>query len=98
MRKSNSKGKTDNFFTFKSRPLVRKGSTIYYGDIRDKYVVKMTVLESENLKDLELATKVHLEMVETSDDVTDTQKIVKMSDKNGLYPALDLAEAWLERS
>ena len=85
-------------FEFKSRHLVRKGNTIYYGDIKGKYVVKMEVLETKKIKDLDVASKVGLLMVETSDKITDSQKIVKISEKNGLYPALDIAEAWLERA
>lgn len=90
--------KVKNFFEFKARPLVRKGNTIYYGNIQNKYVVKMEILSTEKIKDLNVATKVHLEMVETSENITDTQKIVKISDKSGLYPALDIANAWLERA
>ena len=58
----------------------------------------MEVLETKKIKDLDVASKVGLLMVETSDKITDSQKIVKISEKNGLYPALDIAEAWLERA
>ncbi len=98
MKNVKSKKNQKQFFEFKSRPLVRKGNTIYYGDIKGKYVVKMEVLETKKIKDLDVASKVGLLMVETSDKITDSQKIVKISEKNGLYPALDIAEAWLERA
>lgn len=98
MKNVKSKKNQKQFFEFKSRPLVRKGNTIYYGDIKCKYVVKMEVLETKKIKDLDVASKVGLLMVETSDKITDSQKIVKISEKNGLYPALDIAEAWLERA
>lgn len=98
MKNEKIKKNEQTFFEFKSRPLIRKGSTIYYGDIKNKYVVKMEILESKKVKDLDVATKLHLEMVETSDQITEGQKIVKISDKDGLYPALDIADAWLERA
>lgn len=98
MKNVKSKKNQKQFFEFKSRPLVRKGNTIYYGDIKGKYVVKMEILETKKIKDLDVASKVGLLMVETSDKITDSQKIVKISEKNGLYPALDIAEAWLERA
>ncbi len=98
MKKSETSSKNKKFFEFKSRPLLREGSTIYYGDIRDKYVVRLTILDSEKVKDLEVAKKIHLEMMETSNKIDGSQKILKISDRNGLYPALDLADAWLERA
>lgn len=98
MKSVKSKKNQENFFEFKSRPLIRKENTIYYGDINNKYVVKMEIVETKKVKDLDVASKVGLMMLETSKKITDSQKIVKISEKNGLYPALDIAEAWLERA
>ena len=98
MKSLKSKKNQKEFFEFKSRPLVRKGSTAYYGDINEKYVVKMEIVETKKVKDLDVASRVGLMMIETSSKITDSQKIVKISEKNGLYPALDIAEAWLERA
>ena len=98
MKNTKSKKNQKEFFEFKSRPLRRNGNTIYYGDINDKYVVKMEIVETKKVKDLNVASKVGLLMIETSNKITDSQKIVKISEKNGLYPALDIAEAWLERA
>lgn len=86
------------FFEFKSRPLIRKDNIIYYGDIKNKYVVKMEIMGTKKVKDLDIASKVRIVMVETSSEITDSQKIVKLSEKNGLYPALDIADVWLERA
>lgn len=98
MSSGKSAKKNKNFFEFKSRPLVRKDNIIYYGDIKNKYVVKMEILESQKVKDLDVASKVRVVMVETSAEITDSQKIVKLSEKNGLYPALDIADIWLARA
>ena len=98
MKSGKSAKKSKNFFEFKSRPLVRKNNIIYYGDIKNKYVVKMEILESQKVKDLDVASKVRVVMVETSSEITDSQKIVKLSEKKGLYPALDIADIWLARA
>jgi len=45
------------FFEFKSRPLVRKGNTIYYGDIKGRYVVKMEIVETKKVKDKKTKAK-----------------------------------------
>lgn len=93
-----SKKDKKQFLEYKSRALVRSGSTIYYGNVDGKYVVKMEVLESKKVNDLDVATRVHVEMLGTSDDTTTDQKILKMSDKDGIYPALDIANVWLDRT
>lgn len=98
MKSVKSKKDQKSFFEFKSRPLIRKGNTIYYGDMNGKYVVQMEIVETKKVKDLDVASKVGLMMVETGSKITGSQKIVKISEKNGLYPALDIAEAWLKRA
>ena len=80
-------GKTQNEFpTYKGKPLVRCGDTIYYGSMKDKYVIK------------EIADKVTVQLMYTDPTIRTRKQIVKTSEKNGLYLALDIAEAWLERS
>ena len=32
------------FLTYKGKPLVRQGNTIYYGDMADDYVIMMQIL------------------------------------------------------
>ena len=86
------------FFEYKGKPLVRCKNTIYYGNITDKYVFKM---ESKNFKDVQgtkVATSVNVEMINTDDDSINSKKIVKISEKIGLYPALEIANIWLERA
>ena len=38
-----SEQKKPSFPTYKGKPLVRCGDTIYYGSMKDKYVIKMDV-------------------------------------------------------
>lgn len=94
----NEKKDKGPFFNYKGKPLVRCGNIIYYGDINDKYVTKIEIKSTKNVNKLKVATAATVEMIDTnSEDVTST-KIVKISEKNGLYPALDIADIWLERA
>lgn len=86
------------FFEYKGRPLVRCGNTLFYGNMSDKYVVKIETKETKKLNDLEIATSTNVEMVDTSLENLDEKKIVKISKKSGLYESLDIANIWLERS
>ena len=87
------------FPTYKGKPLVRSGDTIYYGSMKDKYVVKMDIKSKKKIGDLDVADKVSLQLMYTDPAALTTGKaIVKTSEKSGLYLALDVAEAWLTRA
>ena len=76
---------------YKNRPLVKRGDTVIYGDIADDYYICITVLESENYKDLELATDVEVALMSGA-------RIVKKAEREGLYRALDIGAYWLEEA
>ncbi len=89
--------KTEKFLEYKGKPLVRSGNTIYYGDMNDPYVVCLSVNNSEKLEDITLAGDVTIQLLSTDEDVSPKDRIIKSSEKNGLFNALDLGAAWLER-
>ena len=86
------------FPTYKGKPLVRSGDTIYYGSMRDKYVIKMDVKSKKKVGDLEVADKVPVQLMYTDPEIRSRKQIVKTSDNEGLYLALDIAEAWLNKA
>lgn len=85
------------FEMYKGKPLVRCENVIYYGKASERYVVKMEIKDSVLLSDLKMASRISVEMIDTDSEIKGTKKIVKMSEKNGLYPALDIANVWLSR-
>ena len=93
-----TKNDENTFFSYKGKPLVRCENTIYYGDMNDPYVIKMESKNSKKVDDLTVSTSLSVEMIDTRADITSGKKIVKVSEKKGLYLALDIADAWLERA
>ena len=85
------------FLEYKGRPLVRCGNTIYYGDMNDAYVVCLTIKNSSELEDITLAGDVAIQLLSTDESLSPKDRIIKKSEKNGLFNALDLGAAWLER-
>ena len=83
---------------YKGHPLQRKDNFIYYGSFTDKYIVMLQVLESKKVKDLDVATKVSVQLQLTDPTVKSRDRIVKKSEKNSLYSAMDVASVWLERA
>ena len=86
------------FFTYKNRPLFRCGDVIYYGSMEDPYVIKMEIKSKKQQLDLEVADKVTVQLMSTDPNIRTRKKIIKTSEKSGLYLALDIADAWLERA
>ncbi|MBQ2967319.1 MAG: hypothetical protein IJE10_04245 [Clostridia bacterium] len=89
------KAKSDELM-YKNRPLVRRGNVLYYGFIDDNFIVKLTEDETEKVGDVELGTKVTVQLTTNNTRLKDKERIIRQSKKNGLYDALDIGVVWLE--
>lgn len=87
-----------DFLTYKGKPLVRNGDTIYYGDMSEKYVIMFKILDTKKVEDMDVANKVSIQLMYTDPDIRETDRIVKKSEKVGLYNAMDIGSIWLERA
>ena len=83
---------------YKGRPLMRKDNVIYYGSMADSHIVMLQILESKKVNDMDIATKVSVQLQLTDPNVRGRDRIVKRSEKDGLYIAMDLGCVWLERA
>ena len=86
------------FFTYKGLQLVRCGDVLYYGNMTDDYVTMIQVVTKQNAGNMDVADKVKVYLMSTDENLNPVEAIKKTSEKNGLYDALDLAGAWLERA
>ena len=84
--------------TYQGRPLLRKDNLIYYGSMADKYIVMLQVLETKKEHDLDLATRVLVQLQLTDPNLRARDRVVKKSEKDGFYTALDVGCVWLERA
>lgn len=83
---------------YKGHPLRRKGDLIYYGSMAEKYIIMLQVMESKKVDDLSVATKVSVQLQLTDPDLKSRDRVVKKSEKDSLYAAMDVAAVWLERA
>lgn len=58
----------------------------------------LQVLDTKKVNDLEVATKVSLQLQLTDPDLKSRDRVVKKSEKGDLYTAMDLASVWLDRA
>lgn len=84
--------------TYKGRPLMRKDNLIYYGSMADSHIVMLQVLETKKVADTDIATRVAVQLQLTDPNARGRDRILKKSEKDGLYTALDLGCVWLERA
>ena len=84
--------------SYRGRPLRRKDNLIYFGTMAEKYIVMMQILSAKKVGDLDVADKVSVQLQLTAPDLKSRDRVVKKSEKDSLYAAMDVACVWLERA
>ena len=83
---------------YKGHPIQRAGNIVYYGSMSDKYIIMLQIMETKKFKDLVVATKVSLQLQLTDPSIKSRDRVVKKSEKDGFWAAMDVASVWLERA
>lgn len=84
--------------TYKGRPIRRKDNLIYYGSMAEKYIIMLQILDTKKIDDLDVATRVSVQLQLTAPDLKSRDRVVRKSEKNSLYSAMDLGVVWLNRA
>jgi len=84
--------------SYTGRPLRRKDNLIYYGTMAEKYIIMLQVLSTMKVDDLDVATKVSVQLQLTDPDLKSRDRVVKKTEKDSLYSAMDVACVWLDRA
>ena len=82
--------------TYKGRPLVRCGNDIYYGSLKDPYVLYLQVLTTRTEKDVDVAATVHLVLLSTDESKPLPERIVRQANRVGLFNALSFGDIMLQ--
>ncbi len=83
---------------YKGHPLRRIDNLIYYGSMADKYIIMMQILDSRKEDDLDVATRVSIQLQLTDPSIRSRDRVVKKSEKDSMYAAMDVAAVWLDRA
>lgn len=83
---------------YKGRPLMRVDNLIYYGSMADSHIVMLQILETKKVGDVDVASKVSVQLQLTDPAAKSRDRIVKKGEKAGLYTALDFGSVWLDRA
>lgn len=93
-----SEVKKGNGPVYKNHPLRRIDNLIYYGSMVDKYIVLLQILDTKKEQDMDVATRVSVQLQLTDPDLKSRDRVVKKSEKDSLYAAMDVGCIWLERA
>lgn len=88
----------EKVLTYKGHPLMRKDNMVYYGSMADSHIVMLQVLETKKVNDVDIATRVSVQLQLTDPAAKSRDRVVKKSEKTGFYTALDVGCVWLERA
>ena len=80
---------------YKNHPLRRVDNLIYYGTMAEKYIIMMQILNTKKEQDMEVATKVSIQLQLTDPELKSRDRVVE---KDSLYAAMDIATVWLDRA
>ena len=83
---------------YKNHPLRRVDNLIYYGSMADEYIVMLQILETKKEKDMDVASRVSVQLQLTAPDLKRRDRVVKKTEKDSLYAAMDVGSIWLERA
>ncbi len=84
--------------SYKGHPLRRKDNLIYYGTMAEKYIIMLQILDTKKVDDLDVATKVAVQLQLSDPDLKSRDRVVKKTEKDSLYTAMDVATVWLDRA
>ena len=87
----------EKFLAYKGRPLVRKDNTIYYGSMADEYVCTLQIVSYKEQNGEQEPDKIQMQLLKTDPTLPILERLVKNSEKNGLYNAIETAAIWLDR-
>ncbi len=87
--------KTKKWQTYKGRPFVKSGDTIYYGFPYEPFVTLIQIINTQKVDDVNIATKIVVHLLSTDKTKTPLEAIIKKGEKTSLADAFEMADIWL---
>ncbi len=87
-----------SFLTYKGRPLVRSGNVIFYGNLTDKYVVMMQILDETADGDIMKSTKISVELQNNDPEAKPSERVIQKTEKKSMAEAMEIGTIWLDRA
>lgn len=81
---------------YKGKPLLRCGNRIYYGNLEDKLILALDIVESsKKCKMWTYLSKVKVQIMDNTGELGKGQ-VYRKCERENLYKAIDIGEWWLQ--
>ncbi len=81
------------YLSYKGKPFVRRGNTIFYGDPREDFMIELLIQDTKPGNGIEISQNVLIQLI--NNNRSGKEHVVKTAQREGLFAALDIAEFWL---
>lgn len=71
--------------SYKGHPLRRKDNLIYYGTMAEKYIIMLQILDTKKVDDLDVATKVAVQLQLTDPDLKSRDRVGQKDREGSAY-------------
>lgn len=80
---------------YKGKPLLRCGDRIYYGNLEDKCILVLDIIDSKKNKDIKSSVKINVQVMDNTGELGKGQ-VYRKGERDNLYKAIDIGEWWLQ--
>lgn len=80
------------YLEYLDKPLVREGDTICYGDMNEKCILILEIMNYKEVDGKKVPKNILIQVI----DPKDPNKIIKQGSKEGLYDAFSIGLVWLD--
>lgn len=87
--------KKKKVLTYKGKPLLKCGNRIYYGNLEDKIILVLDIVESKKNKDINSSTKIKIQLMDNKGELGKGQ-VFRSGERENIFKALDIGEWWLQ--
>ena len=81
---------------YKGKPLLRCGNRIYYGNLEDKLILALDIVESSKKQDVDVSTKVKVQIMDNTGELGKGQ-VYRKCERENLYKAIDIGDVAARR-
>ena len=87
--------KKKKLLTYKGKPLIKCGDRIYYGNLEDKCILALDIVEAKDNNDIKSSCKIKVQVMDNTGEFGKGQ-VYRKGERENLYKALDIGEWWLQ--
>ena len=80
--------------TYKDKPIYRKGNVIYYGDLSERLILVMEIVDSEEKNGIKITKKVKFHIQDNTGELGKGVNY-RSGERDNLYKAFDIGAWWL---